>query len=159
MTSKLLRIVPAVLALSIPALAADPPAAAPADPHHEAKDAKKRTPRRKGRRRTRRRSKRRRTRRSNLAPLVCFASMLTPARHRTTRYRQRQPARQCTVHAENGAVKGNTQLFFSLGSWVLVNPRRHERPLVLPGCYSRRTPAETALKQSISKRDALRIET
>ena len=40
MTSKLL-IVPMILSLSIPALAADPPAAAPADPHHEAKDAKK----------------------------------------------------------------------------------------------------------------------
>ena len=41
MTSKLLRIVPMIVSLSIPALAADPPAAAPADPHHEAKDAKK----------------------------------------------------------------------------------------------------------------------
>ena len=42
MTSKLLRIVPMILAVSIPALAVDPPpAAAPADPHHEAKDAKK----------------------------------------------------------------------------------------------------------------------
>jgi hypothetical protein len=30
-------------------------------------------------------------------------------------------------------LAGNTQLFFSLGSWVLVNPRRHERPLVPPG--------------------------
>ena len=40
MTSKLL-IVPMILSLSIPALAADPPASAPADPHHEAKDAKK----------------------------------------------------------------------------------------------------------------------
>jgi hypothetical protein len=42
MTSKLLRLVPMIVSLSIPALAADPPApAAPADPHHEAKDAKK----------------------------------------------------------------------------------------------------------------------
>jgi hypothetical protein len=39
MTSKLLRIVPMVLSLSIPALAADPPPAA--DAHHDAKDAKK----------------------------------------------------------------------------------------------------------------------
>jgi ribosomal protein L12E/L44/L45/RPP1/RPP2 len=48
MTSKLLRIVPAVLALSIHALAADPPAAAPADPHHEAKDAKKKDAKKEG---------------------------------------------------------------------------------------------------------------
>jgi ribosomal protein L12E/L44/L45/RPP1/RPP2 len=40
MTSKLLRIVPMVLSLSIPALAGDPPAAAPAE-GHESKDAKK----------------------------------------------------------------------------------------------------------------------
>jgi hypothetical protein len=40
MTSKLLRIVPMVLAISIPAVAADP-AAPPADAKHESKDAKK----------------------------------------------------------------------------------------------------------------------
>ena len=39
MTSKLLRIVPMVLSLSIPALAADPPPAA--DAKHDTKDAKK----------------------------------------------------------------------------------------------------------------------
>ena len=47
MTSKLL-IVPMILSLSIPALAADPPAAAPADPHHEAKDAKKKDAKKEG---------------------------------------------------------------------------------------------------------------
>jgi len=40
MTSKLLRIVPMVLAISIPAVAAEP-AAPPADAKHESKDAKK----------------------------------------------------------------------------------------------------------------------
>ena len=41
MTSKLLRIVPMVLSLSIPALAADPPAPPAGEAHHDAKDAKK----------------------------------------------------------------------------------------------------------------------
>lgn len=41
MTSKLLRIVPMILSLSIPALAVDPaPATPPADTHHETKEAK-----------------------------------------------------------------------------------------------------------------------
>ncbi len=38
MTSKLLRIVPVLVSLSIPAFAADPAPAPPAGDHHDAKD-------------------------------------------------------------------------------------------------------------------------